>query len=225
MRRFGTLLLGLLAFASAPGLAGDEARFLTLGWSPDYRYYAFAQYGVEDGSGFPYAQIYLVDVPKNDFVSGGVLKRRLEDEGDYLRSGVNVLLSLRLEADSLFRVLGIRDDVPYVQLVAPATGLRDSVSWRYPAGGTISLVCRQRSQGRAWEFNVKSAFHLELTLNANPPLLIGNSRRFRKGVIRYGIDRVLSDPQQSVYVIVIKKQELGFEGPSIRYMVETVRVE
>jgi predicted secreted protein len=62
------LPLALLAL-SAPALAGDAAELELLGFSADGRYLAFEQYGILDGSGTPYAEIFFIDVPANAYAA------------------------------------------------------------------------------------------------------------------------------------------------------------
>ena len=56
------LAASLTLFSAAPALAGDAAQFDPIGFSEDGRYFAYEEYGIQDGSGFPYATIYLVDL-------------------------------------------------------------------------------------------------------------------------------------------------------------------
>src|SRR5215207_8757888 len=49
--------------------AGDYANIHFIGFSRDGKYLAFEQYGTADGSGFPYADLYLLDVEKNVFAA------------------------------------------------------------------------------------------------------------------------------------------------------------
>lgn len=60
-------LLTALVLLPLAGLtqAGDAAQFRPLGFSADGRYYAFAAVGVHDGSGFPFANLAVVEVAKN----------------------------------------------------------------------------------------------------------------------------------------------------------------
>ena len=60
--------IGLMAFA------GDAAAFVDLGLSSDGRTYAFGEYGKTDKTFQGYAEIYTVDIEKNDFVEGEVFK-------------------------------------------------------------------------------------------------------------------------------------------------------
>lgn len=70
--------LGLLLLAS-PALAGDAAAIDPIGFSADGRYFAYEEYGVQDGSGFPYDSIYVVDLIEDKWV-GSPVRVRLDDE-------------------------------------------------------------------------------------------------------------------------------------------------
>lgn len=73
------LAASLVAFAAAPALAGDAAQFDPIGFSEDGRYFAYEEYGIQDGSGFPYDNIYLVDLIEDKWV-GKPVRVRLDDE-------------------------------------------------------------------------------------------------------------------------------------------------
>jgi predicted secreted protein len=73
MRKNGILAF-FLAAAAVAAYAGDAAVFQNLGFSPEGKYFMFAQYGVSEGSSLPYAEIYTVDVARNRFVPGGIKK-------------------------------------------------------------------------------------------------------------------------------------------------------
>ena len=205
--------------------AGDIADFITIGWCSDYSYYAFAQYGEQDGSGFPYAELYIADVEKNVFVPGGVIREIWEDEDDPEASGLNVLISLMDKSDSLRKVLGIDPrnlgKIVFQSSQAPT----DTAKWIGPNGEKFEAVCSQRQLGSLQDFNVKAAFDLKIRVNGTVVRRVGDPHRMRPGVIRYAIDRVLADPENQAIVVVMSKEELGFEGPSVRYMVETFRLE
>ena len=56
-----SLLTAIIAF-TGPLYAADAAERAILGFSPDGRWFAFEEYGVQDGSGAPYANIYVIDL-------------------------------------------------------------------------------------------------------------------------------------------------------------------
>ena len=75
------LVLILSAFlASAPALAADGAQSRAIGYSADGKYFAFEQFGVQDGSGFPYWDVFVLDLAANDWVKGTPVRILVEDE-------------------------------------------------------------------------------------------------------------------------------------------------
>jgi predicted secreted protein len=60
--------------------AGDAAEMRVIGFSADARIFAFEEYGVQDGSGFPYSNIYLIDVERNKFTPGSPVRVTIERE-------------------------------------------------------------------------------------------------------------------------------------------------
>jgi predicted secreted protein len=53
-----------------PALAGDRAQLNVLGYSRDFRYFAFEEFGVFDGSGGNYSHIFVVDLSDDSWVKG-----------------------------------------------------------------------------------------------------------------------------------------------------------
>jgi predicted secreted protein len=49
--RLAAKVFGLIALAATPALAGDRALIDYIGFSPDARYFAFEEFGIQDGSG------------------------------------------------------------------------------------------------------------------------------------------------------------------------------
>ncbi len=72
-------LCGLMLVAG-PAIAGDSAHFNALGYSQDGRYFAFEQFGIQDGSGFPYADIFLIDLETDTFAGGSPFRVRIDTE-------------------------------------------------------------------------------------------------------------------------------------------------
>jgi predicted secreted protein len=72
MNRFGTaILLALALVAAAPvARAGDGAALNVLGFSTDGRYFAFEQYGQQNGSGTPYSKISITEIAGDRPVKG-----------------------------------------------------------------------------------------------------------------------------------------------------------
>jgi predicted secreted protein len=90
MARLGASL-ALCAALAGPALAGDRALIDYLGYSADGRYFAFEEYGIQDGSGFAYAKLYVIDLPADKWVAGTPFTARIETEPasvDVARSAV-----------------------------------------------------------------------------------------------------------------------------------------
>ena len=77
-------ILASFAFAAAtftaPALAGDAAELSILGFSPDGAIFAFEEFGVQDGSGFPYANRFYINTATDSFVAGTPIRVRIDDE-------------------------------------------------------------------------------------------------------------------------------------------------
>jgi len=74
------LAASFLALAAVPAFAGDAANFAALGFSADGRYLAYEEFGVQDGSGFPYSNIFILDVAEDKWAGGSPFRVLLEDE-------------------------------------------------------------------------------------------------------------------------------------------------
>ncbi len=68
-RALAALLLSVVAGSAQ---AADGAQSRPIGFSPDRRYFAFEQYGVQDGSGFAYSDIFVIDLSNDSWVKGSL---------------------------------------------------------------------------------------------------------------------------------------------------------
>lgn len=81
MKSLKRLLTALAMVALAGGAsAGDTASLNVLGYSPDGKVFAFEEYGIADGSGFPYSSIYFIDTAEDRFLAGTPIRIRIEEE-------------------------------------------------------------------------------------------------------------------------------------------------
>jgi predicted secreted protein len=72
--------LAACLMTAAGALAGDFSTFQSIGFSPDGKVYAFEEFGVQDGSGFPYSTIYFIDTEKDAYLPGTPVRVRIDDE-------------------------------------------------------------------------------------------------------------------------------------------------
>lgn len=66
--------------AAGSASAGDTASLNVLGYSPDGRVFAFEEYGITDGAGFPYSNIYFIDTAEDRFVPGTPFRIHVDEE-------------------------------------------------------------------------------------------------------------------------------------------------
>lgn len=72
-------LTATLAF-SGIAHAGDMANFSPIGFSSDGAFFAFEEHGVQDGSGFPYSSIFVIDVKNDRWVEGSPVHVMIKQE-------------------------------------------------------------------------------------------------------------------------------------------------
>jgi predicted secreted protein len=83
------LLVAAAFLAFAPtAFAADGAQSRALGYSPDAKYFAFEQYGTQDGSGYAYADIFVLDTSRNSWVKGSPFRVLDENESDNIVSAM-----------------------------------------------------------------------------------------------------------------------------------------
>ncbi|MFN3548642.1 MAG: DUF2259 domain-containing protein [Mesorhizobium sp.] len=63
-----------------PANAGTISDLDILGFSADASIFAFEEYGIQDGSGFPFSNRFYVDVATDGFVAGTPIRVRIDDE-------------------------------------------------------------------------------------------------------------------------------------------------
>jgi predicted secreted protein len=69
-----------ILFASGHAMAADAADRAIVGFSKDGSHFAFEEYGVQDGSGFPYSNIYIINLEKDEWVKGSPIRVVVRDE-------------------------------------------------------------------------------------------------------------------------------------------------
>ena len=74
------LAILVVGFSPVAARAGDVAKLDILGFSKDGKVFAFEEYGVQDGSGFPYANRYYIDTATDALLPKTPVRVRLDDE-------------------------------------------------------------------------------------------------------------------------------------------------
>jgi len=119
-RLAASLILFLMSLM--PALAGDRAELNVLGYSKDYRYFAFEEFGEFDGSGGNYAHIYVVDLSDDSWVPGTPFSTEQNGDTDDV---IPSLAAIRAKTMSLAAPMlqDLKIEVPATTLVLLGDGV------------------------------------------------------------------------------------------------------
>lgn len=231
-------LIGLFALlgSAAHASAGDYADREIIGFSPDGAYMAFEEYGVEDGSGFPYSNTFVIDVAADNWVPGSPIRLRDEDES---RLVSDLRIEARDKASDVIEQYNIAVPGSVVASNPPTEISADPYRVTFlprlivPASGAgMSLELAETEMPAADCPDVGQAFKaykLTLTGTAGAQVLHEDTQipKSRNCPIGYAISDVVTlypeaggDPAIAVIVSVFS---VGFEGPDRRFIAVTTR--
>ncbi len=118
MKWIPALLAGLaIASGVGPAVAADSALMVPIGYSQNLRYFAFEEFGIQDGSGFAYSSIYVIDIAQDHWVVGTPIRVVAESEDASLSA-------IRTQAyeDAKARLDDLAVDVPAHELASNGDG-------------------------------------------------------------------------------------------------------
>lgn len=230
------MVCGMLGiFAAFASFAGDSAVLVDNGFSADGNYYIFGQYGKIDKKFQGWAEIYTVDVLKNDYVDNEVYRVK-PSAVTFDKTGKEVYESLagknylsikkyNCAQNSPEQILYIReeekkagtDEIEFKDFISSVSD--DQAYYK------VVLVPTVYGEG----INVKSSFYINLEkLDSKGAVLasqkIGNPGITRKGVKNYKIERIVCDKTGKKLVFIVEKTMEDKTGINIRYMIETARL-
>ena len=227
----------LLPFTT-PVAAAEFAARRILGFSPDGLYFAFEQYGVQDGSGFPYAAIFVIRTTHDEWVKGSPFRVLLRDERARLRQARKDAMS---KAAPLLKKLAIVKpgrllaSNPPGELSADPHHVEVNTS-RFvnapPERWTFRLEEIPLASARCSKYLNNPATGFRLTTQsqggAPQPLHEDSTIPDSRGCpLRYAIsDIVIYQPGSGgrSFAILISVYAFGFEGPNRRFLAVTKRL-
>jgi len=223
----------VLAALPAAAAAGDQANREIIGFSPEGGTFAFEEYGVEDGSGFPYSNIYVIETDTDEWVTGTPIRVRLED-GDNATLG-DARAQARSEAQAILDERGIAPghnllvSNPITEVSADPHEVRFVTHPHLAgqnAGWTVSISEKElpapgcpNDLGGPFQ-----GFAITLTdPDGNTDTLHEDTRipSSRKCPLGYGISDVVAaypDGGEPVLVVIVNIFALGFEGQDRRFL-------
>jgi predicted secreted protein len=215
--------------ALVPAFAGDVATFVNLGFSPDSGYFMFGQYGIDQAAGKLYAETYLVDDRKNDFVDKGVARKLFDAALEPGQDASGALFALLGDQQPLIKKYKIDHVKPGRLLYVLMDGQEPpaSLSFRdFKTGSSFEVSLNQSSSES--KGSISSSFGIALSFTAKDGaakrVVGGNPDIKRQGVKAYVIHRIIAAPDEKTLVFIVEKRMVDKGDPAIRYMVEALKL-
>lgn len=230
------MVCGMLGiFAAFASFAGDSAVLVDNGFSADGNYYIFGQYGKIDKKFQGWAEIYTVDVLKNDYVDNEVYRVK-PSAVTFDKTGKEVYESLAGKNYLSIKKYNCAQNAPeqilYIREEEKKAGtdeieFKDFISSVSDDQAYYKVILVPTVSGEG--INVKSSFYINLEkLDSKGAVLasqrIGNPGITRKGVKNYKIERIVCDKTGKKLVFIVEKTMEDKTGINIRYMIETARL-
>ena len=229
----------LAQLAAHPASAGDVADLEILGFSKDGGVFAFEEYGVQDGSGFPYSNRYYIDTATDRFLKDTPIRVRLDDEAATLdaarlqarQKGEAVVSQAELAANrgitAGYNAVTELSADPYRMVVNPRpifSPVDDPLEFRLDEIAMNNTEGCQ-SQGeingfRLLRINARDSGKTQLLHEGKS---IPKSRGCPNGY-RIGAVQTFSMQGLSAYGVLIAVRQYGFEGPDFRWIAVTGRL-
>ncbi|WP_095085503.1 DUF2259 domain-containing protein [Mesorhizobium sophorae] len=241
MRLLFLFVVAMLAqFAtSIAAHAGDVAELEILGFTKDGGVFAFEEYGVQDGSGFPYANRYYIDTNDDSFLKGTPVRVRIDDENATLEAA---RLEARQKGEAIVKQAELTANRGITAGFNPVTELsadphRMAVNPRpifspvdQPLEFRLDEVGMNNTEGceSQGEINGFRLLRIEAQDGGTTKLLhedksIPKSRGCPNGY-RIGAVQTFSMDSLSGYAVLISVRQYGFEGPNFRWIAVTGRL-
>ena len=223
MKKFVFIAFCLLSAVAAT--ANDVASFANLGFSNDSRFFLFAETGQNLEKGQIYANGYLVDVVKNQFVRNGIKKAVYEGSVNAGYSNMGALFNLLAEWNNFLKPYAINhlNTGRLIYSLEPGAEAKNVLSYRdFFTKKNYEIELNQMKI----ENPLKSSFFISVKVtDANGNRLakvVGRPDFQRENVSDYFIRQVIISPDNKQIVFVIAKTVIIDGETSIRYMVETL---
>ena len=238
MRPLFTALAAFLlaAVAALPARAGDAAALNILGFSADGGVFAFEQYGVQDGSGFPYAERFYIDVDNDSWLPGTPIRVLIDDETASVEDareeararGQSVLSDDELAAHrgdtaGMSPVTMLSAD-PHRMAVNPRPvfpPVDDPLEFRIKE---VVVATPERCEGLGWDIKGFRLTRIDAVPGGTTELVhedgasVPASRGCPLGYAIGAIQTYFPQGGSPSYAVLIAIRTFGFEGPDHRFM-------
>lgn len=222
-----------LALLATPALAGDRALIDFIGFSDDSRYFAFEEFGIQDGSGFAYSSVYVIDLTSDSWVVGTPIRVQASNESTSLGQ---VRAQVQAEAADDIATLGIAVPVEIAALIGDGTPDTDAQALRFGAPAydpgavtgdyelqLLSFDTAAAAPCREWFSVSPKGYELSIIDGDNERLLhrdttLPRSRGCPVTYRLYGVVMPFNAGSISQAVGIVSVYPGGFEGPDRRFI-------
>lgn len=213
------------SFFNLTTFAGDKAELQLIGFSVNGKYMAFEQYGIQDGSGFPYSEIFIVDVIKNSYIDKP-FKLVVEDE----QASLQTVRDKNLESakQKLIKIGIINQNRGLIALNQPLPSKIDEnkfeeVEFKIKNNSYILTLKETDTDKNCYDLGFERLIELKLKNQKTKKVaLLQKDKKVPKSrecALGYRIHYVyVYDKYITVFLNVYRP---GFEGANMRYMVVT----
>jgi predicted secreted protein len=224
------MLFTILALIFSPLWAGDTAVFIDFGFSADGRTYSFGQYGINENTLQPWAELCVIDVASNSFVPGGRISYIHDSPVTPGNDGSGALfriISRNTALSDRYNIGFLLQGYPlYASLENSVVYGNEIIEFRnFETGESFRASLNAGGFGSA----AGSSFFISLEKRYKDGSIknytVGNMGIKRPGIISYRIRKVLAAPKIGSLVFVIEMKKQNANGSTdIRYMIETLRL-
>lgn len=231
-------LLALACLVAPVASAGDQAERQILGFSPDGSSFAFEQYGIQDGSGFPYADIFVIDTATDRWVKGTPFEAFIRNGDAEVEQARQDVLK---QAKKLLQERRISQPGRWLASNPPAEVSAD------PHKVVVNVNPVPIAPPELWTFSIQEktfknpictafvsddqqGFTLTMQRQGQAPRILHDDTSIPESricAVRYAIsDVLLHDPKggKRVLAVLISIFKHGFEGPDRRFLAVTAQV-
>lgn len=232
-------LCALAALTAGHAFAGDAASLKILGFSHDGAVFAFEEYGVQDGSGFPYSNRYYIDTKTDQFLPETPVRVRLDDEAATLdaaraearQRGEKFVKQSELSANRGF----MAGSNAVTELSADPFRLAVNPRPVFPAIDPVlefrleeiaipaSEPCASQGEARGFRLIRIGTGDGEQSRLVHEDKSIPKSRGCANGYRLGAIQTFSGEGSLSSYAVLIAVSQYGFEGPDHRWLAVTGR--
>jgi predicted secreted protein len=229
----------LLLLTALVASAGDVAEMRPIGFSPDGRFFAFEQFGEQDGSGFPYAEIQVIDTETDEYVEGTpittLIRREEASTGEARRESLN-------QAKAMLDSRKIGEDPGFIVAFSPIGELTEkphdlryqSFPSFYVNDGIYRLSLQEfdaKGEERCRNMNINvRAFALSIAADTTPDAKREVYRdqsvpKSRNCPSAYAIGGVVTPGlgSKAPHMVMVQVASLGFEGSNLRWIAVPVK--